>query len=153
MLGAQKTQVVRNTSGHQMRALRVTTVSDVGPATTQGWPINHSFALNQLYVAPNGSFSGWTQTVGSGVVFSSDTSVKAPHDTGSRVMTRPAVAGATSMSFYQDIPVRPGQSVIIKSWLQTTGVVSIGGVRLVSERYSLIHQSLSLFTTKFSHVW
>lgn len=127
MLGAQKTQVVRNASGHQMRALRVTTVADVGPAATQGWPLNHSFALNQLYVAPNGSFNGWTQTVGSGVVFSSDTSVKAPHDTGSRVMTRPAAAGATSMSFYQDIPVRPGQSVIIKSWLQTSGVVSIGG--------------------------
>lgn len=127
MLGAQKTQVVRNSAGHAMRALKVTTVSDVGAATTQGWPLNPSFFLNRLHVVPNGSLTGWTQTVSSGVIFSSDTNVKAPHDSGSRKLLRPAEAGATSMSIYQDIPVNPGQSAIVKAWLQTQGIVSVGG--------------------------
>ena len=135
MLTPQVTQIVRNTAGHAMRALTITTVSDVGPAVTQGWPINHSFALNELYVAPSGSTTGWTLSDGSGLVFSSSTLNSAPHDTGSRRVDRPLSVSATSMAYYQDIPVTPGKSVILKAWITTTGVVSVGGYAAIRVQF------------------
>lgn len=135
MLTPQATQIVRNASGHAMRAFTITSVADVGPNTTQGWPINHSFALNELYVAPSGSTSGWTVGDGSGIVFSASTLNSATHDTGSRRLDRPSSVGATSMSYYQDIPVVAGRSVILKAWLTTVGIVSVGGYAAIRVQF------------------
>lgn len=135
MLTPQATQIVRNASGHAMRALTITSVADVGPNTTQGWPINHSFALNELYVAPSGSTSGWTVGDGSGIVFSASTLNSATHDTGSRRLDRPSSVSATSMSYYQDIPVVAGRSVILKAWLTTVGIVSVGGYAAIRVQF------------------
>lgn len=127
MLTPQVTQIVRNTSGHAMRQLTIKSVADVGPNTTQGWPLNHSFALNELYVASSGATTGWTVGDGSGIVFSASTLNSATHDTGSRRLDRPLSVSAISMSYYQDIPVTPGSSVILKAWLTTVGVAAVGG--------------------------
>lgn len=135
MLTPQVTQIVRNASGHAMRAFTITSVADVGPNTTQGWPINHSFALNELYVAPSGSTAGWTVGDGSGIVFSASTLNSASHDTGSRRLDRPSSVSATSMSYYQDIPVVAGRSVILKAWLTTVGIVSAGGYAAIRVQF------------------
>ena len=130
------TQVVRNTKGHELRKLDITLSGDFGTPTTQGWPYNPSFFTNKLFLGASGSTVGWTLPTGNGISLSADTTpgLFAGHDTGSRLLKRAAYSSATSMSYYQDIPVRQGDSLIIKAWLYTTNVTSSGGssgIRLI----------------------
>lgn len=122
-----ETQVVRNSGNVAVRKLEIDILQDTGPSKTEGWPLNPSFSLNKLARFPNGSTNCWTLGAGSGNTLSASTAVSAAHDTGARLLTRPATSSATSMSMYQDIRVSQGKTIILKSWLKTENVISQGG--------------------------
>lgn len=121
------TEVVRNSGKVAVRKLEVNILQDTGPSKSEGWPLNPSFSLNKLARFPNGSTDCWTLGAGSGNTLSASTAVSAAHDTGARLLTRPATSSATSISMYQDIRVSQGKTMILKSWLQTENVISQGG--------------------------
>lgn len=121
------TEVVRNSGKVAVRKLEVNILQDTGPSKSEGWPLNPSFSLNKLARFPNGSTDCWTLGAGSGNTLSASTAVSAAHDTGARLLTRPATSSATSMSMYQDIRVSQGKTIILKSWLKTENVISQGG--------------------------
>ncbi|CTQ16095.1 hypothetical protein BN1200_580036 [Klebsiella variicola] len=121
------TEVVRNSGKVAVRKLEVNILQDTGPSKSEGWPLNPSFSLNKLARFPNGSTDCWTLGAGSGNTLSASTAVSAAHDTGARLLTRPATSSASSISMYQDIRVGQGKTMILKSWLQTENVISQGG--------------------------
>ncbi|HCM5779794.1 TPA: hypothetical protein N3O60_005652, partial [Klebsiella variicola subsp. variicola] len=92
------TEVVRNSGKVAVRKLEVNILQDTGPSKSEGWPLNPSFSLNKLARFPNGSTDCWTLGAGSGNTLSASTAVSAAHDTGARLLTRPATSSASSIS-------------------------------------------------------
>ncbi|MES1121598.1 phage tail fiber protein [Enterobacter hormaechei] len=129
------TQVVRNSSSLTMRKLEIGILQNAGPATTEGWPLNPSFFQNLLTSLGFGSISGWTLNSANGVTLTAVTSVSASHDSGARQLERSSSGTATGMSFYQDVRVRSGKTMIVKAWLQTLAIIANGGTATIQTTF------------------
>lgn len=143
------TQVVRNSGNNTVRKLELNIIQNTGPTLTEGWPLNPSFSQNLLTVLSSGSVSGWTLNSANGVTLTAITSVSASHDSGARQIERSSSGTATGMSFYQDVRVRQGKTMIVKAWLQTLAIIANGGIATIqttflNEDKSVTVQSASL---------
>lgn len=129
------TQVVRNSGNVTVRKLELNILQNTGPASTEGWPLNPSFFQNLLTLLGSGSISGWTLNSANGVTLTAITSVSASHDSGARQIERSSSGTATGMSFYQDVRVRPGKTMIVKAWLQTLAIIANGGTATIQTTF------------------
>ncbi|MCK6958252.1 hypothetical protein L8Q53_07770 [Enterobacter kobei] len=144
------TQVVRNSGNNTVRKLELNIIQNTGPALTEGWPLNPSFSQNLLTLLGSGSVSGWTLNAANGVSLVANTTVSASHDSGSRQMDRSSVGTATGMSYYQDVRVRTGKTLLIKAWLQTQSVISIGGTATIQATFLNEDKTVTVLSSSLS---
>lgn len=144
------TQVVRSSGNNTVRKLELNIIQNTGPALTEGWPLNPSFSQNLLTLLSSGSVSGWTLNAANGVSLVANTTVSASHDSGSRQMDRSSVGTATGMSYYQDVRVRTGKTLLMKAWLQTQSVISIGGTATIQATFLNEDKTVTVLSSSLS---